>query len=481
MRVVYASSEAAPFAKTGGLADVAGALPPALARAGADTAVFIPLYAKCRESGLSMEKTGVRLNVSVGGMMVDAGIWRSDIGGVPVYLVEQDGFFDRPELYGTIYGDYPDNMERFAFFSRAVIEAVNALAMKPDVFHVNDWQTALIPVYAKTVYENRKLFRHVPCLLTIHNMTYQGMFPAQRFPLLGLDWRLFNWREMEFYGRINLLKGGIVFSEAVSTVSRKYAEEITAPEYGAGLDGVLRERSGDLYGIINGVDYAVWNPSSDVLIPARYDADSLHGKAKCKKALQKEMGLPVKKGVPLIGMVGRLVDQKGLDIFSAALDGILKLGVQTVVLGTGMEHYHRVLTRTAAASPEKLAVKIGFDNGLAHRIEAGCDMFLMPSRFEPCGLNQLYSLRYGTVPIVHAVGGLADTVKDWDASDGAATGFCFHDYSPSALLEALRRALALYARPREWRRLMVSGMKQDWSWNRSASEYMSLYSRILEG
>jgi len=474
-----------PYSKTGGLADVAGALPKALAARGVKVVAFSPYYAVVKNGGYKVKPTGIGLKIPVGENVFDGEVLKGSSGrGKPdVYFIARDAYFDRPEIYGTSWGDYPDNVERFTFFSRAVIEATRTLGIRPDVMHVNDWQTAMIPVYLKTIYKNEKAFRKTKCLMAIHNIAYQGVFPEVKYPVLGLDWKYYNWLELEFYDKVCLLKGGIVFSEAISTVSKRYSEEITTPEFGWGLNGVLSERRNRLYGIVNGVDYSVWDPGADTHIPENYSIAKLAGKARCKEELQKEMGLPVAPEVPLIGFIGRLADQKGMDILAGAMEGLMNMNIQFVVLGTGAEHYHQMMDEVAAARPDKMAVRITFDNALAHRIEAGCDMFLMPSRYEPCGLSQLYSLRYGTVPIVHLTGGLADTVVNCNSASlkrNKATGFEFVDYTPWALLDAVERAVEAYHNPMVWKKLQKTGMKQDWSWDRSAAEYVKLYKRMME-
>lgn len=483
MRVVFVSSEIVPFAKTGGLADVAGTLPVELARRGVKVHVFMPYYRQIAEGDHKTEQTNISFRVQVGDAKKKVSLidGQLDEGRVPVHFIREDAAFDREALYGTPQGDYPDNAARFALFSRAVLEAIKTLSLNPDLIHVNDWQAALIPVYTRTL-ESRAL-GHTATLLTIHNLAYQGVFPAETYPLTGLPEEHYNWRELEFYDQVNFLKGGIVFSNAVNTVSKRYAEEIQTAEFGCGLEGVLRERSHSLYGIVNGVDYTKWDPSVDDFIPRKYSPKKPAGKAACKAQLQKDVGLPVDNKAPLIGLIGRLVDQKGLDILAPAVDEIISMDAQMVVLGTGSDKYHRLLENVAAKHPDKVAAKITFDNALAHRIEAGSDIFLMPSRYEPCGLNQLYSLRYGTVPVVHATGGLADTIVQYTPEllkEGRANGFRFEEYTTKALLNTLKEALSLYREdPAAWRDLMLAGMKQDWSWSRSAAEYIELYEKLV--
>ena len=492
MKIVCCSPEVAPFAKTGGLADVAGALPKFVQELGHEVVVFMPFYRFTKQyfmtsgTGRDVRDIGVTVSVPIEDRRPAGRLFETHLPGssVPVYLIENDGYFDRPDLYVDRERnvDYADNCERFVFFSRAVLEAIAALGLRPDVIHCNDWQTGLVPVYVRTLYGAEDAVCGARTVFTIHNLAYQGVFPHDDMTLTGLDWALFNWKQLEFYGKLNGLKGGLVFADIINTVSRRYAKEIQTEEFGCGLDGVLRERADDLFGVVNGIDYADWSPETDELIPARYTARDLSGKAACKRELLRAQGLPESEGVPLIGMVSRLAAQKGFDLLEAALDELMGLDLQLVILGTGDRAYHDLLEAAAAKHPDKLAAKLTFDNRLAHEIEAGCDLFLMPSRYEPCGLNQLYSLRYGTVPIVRATGGLADTIVDCtDATlaDGTATGFAFEKHEPAELVGAVGRALAAYGRPDLWPRLVANGMKQDWSWGRSAREYVQLYERAI--
>lgn len=392
---------------------------------------------------------------------------------ISVYFIENKDYYDRAGLYQdpAVGKDYQDNCERFSFFSKAVLETAQALGIKPDVIHCNDWQSALVPAYLKTLHKDNNYFRGTVTLFTIHNLAYQGLFPKENMPMTGLDWSYFNWKQLEYYGNINLLKAGIVFSDIITTVSRKYAEEIQTAEFGAGLDGVLRERAGDLYGVPNGTDYSVWNPEKDKLIPANYGLKNLKGKKVCKQHLQKKLKLP-ESDAPIIGMIGRVASQKGLDLVMECWDELMKEDVEFVLLGTGEPNIEQALKSTAARYPGKASINIGFDNQLSHEIEAGSDMFLMPSKFEPCGLNQLYSLKYGTVPIVRRTGGLADTID-------ASVGFSFQSYSSKEMLETIKKALKLYRDQSKWLELMKNGMLQDWSWEKSAREYLALYRKAL--
>ena len=485
MKVLFVSPEVVPFAKTGGLADVSGALPKFLADLGIEVSVMMPLYRKVRRSGIELRDTGTEVAVSLNQNIVKGRVLRSTLPGskVPVYLLENDRYYDREELYGTAKGDFPDNCERFVFFCRGVMEAIKNMPMDLDLIHANDWQTGLLPVYLKTLYKHHERTGKVAAVFSVHNLAYQGLFWHWDVPLTGLSWDLFNYRELEFFGKINLLKGGLVFADLISTVSETYAKEIQTPEFGYGLEGVLAWRSKDLYGIVNGADYSEWNPATDNLIPARYSPKDLRGKAVCKEALQKASGLPLRREVPIIGSIGRLSDQKGLDTLADAMGELMKMDVQLVILGTGQQKYHDLLENMAEQHKDKLRANIKFDNQLAHLIEAGSDMFLMPSHYEPCGLNQMYSMKYGTVPIVRRTGGLADSVVAFSPerlSTGEATGFLFDKPTAEALLAAIREAVSVYHDRESWKKLMLNGLAQDWSWNRSARKYKELYEKAIQ-
>jgi starch synthase len=397
-------------------------------------------------------------------------------------LIDQPEYFDRDDLYGVGGSDYPDNCERFIFFARAVLEAIGPLGLRPDVVHCNDWQTGLIPVYLAELYRRRPGYETVGSLLTVHNLAYQGAFPSWSLPLTGLDWHLFNHHQLECYGHLNFLKAGLAYADLLSTVSPTYAREIQTPEFGRGLDGLLRHRGADLRGIVNGIDPAVWNPSVDPYLFARYDVETVAvGKALCKAQLQRLAGLPQRPEVPLFAQIGRLDAQKGWDLILAIADELLRGDVQMVVLGVGYLPYHQRLVALSLRYPEKLRAFLEFSDEMSHQIEAGADIFLMPSLYEPCGLNQLYSQAYGTIPIVRSTGGLADTVVAADPqtlADGTATGFAFRDPSPRALRGAIDRALALWPDRPSWMRLVRAGMRADWSWDRSAREYVRLYDEI---
>ncbi len=471
-RILMAASEMAPYAQTGGLGDVVAALPAALADLGAAVHVVVPAYRTIDWEAAGAEPSGT-LEVRVGGARRDVQLRTARRGALTVSFVEADDYFGRDHLYGGPYGDYPDNAERFAFFSRAVLALAARLEPPPDVLHCHDWQTALVPVFARAFPDPRLAAART--LLTVHNLGYQGIFPSSVWPLLDLDWSYFTPRTLEFYGQVNVLKGGLVFADALTTVSRRYAEEILTAEHGHGLDGVLRERRDVLHGILNGVDYTSWDPRHDPHIAAAYGPDDSSGKAACKADLQARFGLRIAPHTPLFGMVTRFADQKGLDILTAAIPELLRHDLQLAILGNGDVRYEHALAAEGRRAPERLAVRIAYDTAAAHHVEAGADAFLMPSRYEPCGLNQMYSLRYGTVPVVRATGGLDDTVTEFDPTTGHGNGFKFTPYTPEALLDAVRRALDVYHRPADWRRLIRKSMACDFSWRLPAARYLELY------
>jgi starch synthase len=504
MKVLMAASEVVGFAKTGGLADVAGSLPRALARRGHECAIILPLYRSVCTGKVPVERTGHTFSVPVGARSVTGSLWRATLPGsnVPVYLVEQPDYFERDDasqgrgLYQFTLPtgqkrDYPDNCQRFVFFSRAVLETLALLDFWPDVVHANDWQTGLVPVYLSEVYRRhpaadlRARYARLRTLFTLHNIAYQGVFRPEALPLTGLGWNLFNYLQLEFYGQLNFLKAGVVFADWISTVSPRYALEIQTPYFGCGLEGVLAERRDRLTGIVNGVDYQFWNPATDPHLAATYDADTAaQGKPRCKAALQRRYGLPEQPRTPLLGVVARLVEQKGVDLIVGAAKALLGEGTQLVLLGEGDPIYHHLLQDLRDRHPDRVGLTLAFDEALAHQVEAGADLFLMPSLYEPSGLNQLYSLKYGTVPVVRATGGLADTIVDCTPqtlADGTATGFSFVAHTPAALHETVQRALNVYRnRPDDWLRLVRTGMRQDWSWDRSAGEYEQLYRTLTE-
>ncbi len=476
-----------PFAKTGGLADVCGSLPRELHNLGHEVVLFLPAYRSIWQAGQTIDLTATKFSIAIGKKQVEGCLLKSQLPGsaVPVYFVHQPGYFDRPNLYGHDGEDFNDNCERFVFFCRALMESIHLLDWRPDVIHCNDWQTGLIPVLQRTEYSHRAGYESIRTLMTIHNLAYQGCFWHWDMLLTGVDWQYFNWQQMEFYGQLNLLKTGIVFADAISTVSPRYAQEIQTHEFGHGLEGALRSRGGDLIGILNGIDTNEWNPATDESLPFKYGVDNWQaGKAACKFVLQQELGLVQSASTPLIGCIGRLASQKGWALILSALQRWLSTSdVQWAVLGTGDWEYQQALLELQKRFPQKLGLRLEFSEPLAHRIEAAADLFLMPSRYEPCGLNQMYSLRYGAVPVVFNTGGLADTVVDANNNNlrlGTANGFVFYDHSVESMIHALKRAVEMQQdQPGAWERIVTTGMRQDWSWARSAKQYELLYRRIV--
>lgn len=482
LRVVMVASEVVPFAKTGGLADVTGALSVALARLGHRVSVIMPRYPTVDRAVRSLEKVHENLAVPMGTGAEYGKVWSAKLTPkIPVYFIEHQQYFDREALYTTANGDYPDNAERFAFFAKATLETCRALNLQPDILHCHDWQSALIPAYLKTTLYDDPDFAAIGSLLTVHNIAYQGLFPPEVMEFLQLPPQTYSPEGVEFYGRVNYLKAGIVYADLVSTVSRRYSQEIQTPVFGAGLDGILRHRGQDVYGILNGIDDREWNPARDRLIAARYTAAALSGKQLCKRDLLQTFGLsPEWMNLPLVGMISRLIDQKGFDLLEHTIHRLLTLDLGLIVLGTGEAHYEDFLRRISERYPGRVGVNIGLDNGLAHKIEAGSDIFLMPSRVEPCGLNQMYSLRYGAIPVVHGTGGLDDTVESYDPESDGGNGFKFETYDAEALLTALQQALTLYRDRAAWERLMRRGMQMDFSWTNPAHAYGDLYAKALE-
>ncbi|MBA2113142.1 glycogen synthase GlgA [Bremerella alba] len=488
MNVLFASSEVYPFAKTGGLADVAGALPIALQGMVDNVTVILPAFRHIYKSGLPIEELPIYFDVPVGGQVASGQLLKSYLpnSDVPIYFVKNDEYFDRPELYREAGTDYQDNCERFVFFCRSVLEAIRLLDLNIDLLHCNDWQTGLIPAYLNIEYSATHGYENIASVLTIHNMAYQGNFWHWDMLLTGLDWKYFNMHQMEFFGHLNFLKTGIVFADAITTVSPRYAEEIQSQPMGCGLEGALRERRSVLEGIVNGVDYTRWDPAADDDIAAQYDLSNWQqNKPLCKEALQKEFHLPTNPKAPIIGMVGRMADQKGFDLVAKVIrERAQTCDCQWVILGTGEPHHEAMLKELSSLYPNKIGVKVEFCEGKARRVEAGADMFLMPSLYEPCGLNQLYSLKYGTVPVVRETGGLADTITNMSPvtlETGTANGFSFREYTAEALQDILEIAITTYQeQPDTWKQIIETGMAQDWSWDRSAQQYIELYQKTLE-
>jgi starch synthase len=479
MRILFVASEGLPFSKTGGLADVVEALPKALVAQGHDVAVVLPRYRGTKATAVVMPS----LTIPMGGtrLRFPAIADGTKLTGVRYYFVEDAEYFDREGLYGGSSGDYPDNPERYAEFCRAAIELAKHV-WPADVIHCHDWQTALVPVLLRTLYGDDPLVKDVPVVFSIHNMGYHGLFTKDVLERVGLPQSVFNLDGMEFFGKVNFLKGGLVYADYLTTVSRKYAEEIQTPEYGHGLDGVVRARADRLVGILNGVDYTAWNPEKDRLIAVPYLAKDLSGKRVCKQELLDVFGLSREHlDRPVIGIVSRFADQKGFDLIAEKAHELMSEDLVLVVLGTGERKYEDLFRALAAAYPGRVGVKIAYDNALAHKVEAGADMFLMPSRYEPSGLNQMYSLKYGTVPIVRATGGLDDSIEPFDVEHGSGTGFKFKEYTGEALLFAVRQALHHYMDERIWRRIQLNGMAKDFSWKTPGAEYAKLYETARAG
>lgn len=480
MNILLASSEVFPYSKTGGLADMVGALGRALAGAGNEVRIVTPLYRGIQKKFPGLRKADWQFDLLLDGFHVKAGLWELDESPrLKIYFVDQPGYFDRAGIYQEHHVSYADNGERFIFFSKCVVQLTRYLPWRTDVVHLHDWQVGLVPAFLL----QQKIEgwgSPPPTCLTIHNLAYQGVFPEAAFPLTNLPANFFNHEGAEFFGLLNCLKAGIAYADAITTVSPRYAREITTEEFGCGLDGMLRRRRKDLTGILNGVDYGEWNTSKNAHLFAPYSVGKLAGKKINKAELQKQVALPVDEGIPLFGTISRLAEQKGVDIQLGALSEMLNTNMQFVVLGSGAPEYERGYRELARRFPGKVAVRLGYDETLAHRIEAGCDFFLMPSRFEPCGLNQMYSLRYGTIPIVRATGGLDDSVVDWTQNSRSATGIKFSDYSARALAKAIRKALVLYSQPKLLNTCRRNAMKADFSWDVTVHEYHPVYQKLIK-
>src|SRR5580698_1726494 len=486
MQITFAASEATPFAKTGGLADVVGALPGELVKLGHEVTVFLPFYARVRRfieaEGEGEPRYAIRsLTIPFSNHNRFAGVVDGGVrDGVQHYFIDCPELFDRKDLYGPSGAEYTDNAERFGLFCRAVIEATKLLGV-PDVFHVHDWQAALLPVYLRTTYADDPVLRSVATVLTIHNAAFQGKFPPNTTELLLFPWDIFTMDKVEQFDRFNFLKGGVVFSDLLTTVSQKYAEEIQTAEFGEQLEGVLVKRAADLHGILNGVDYTQWNPAADGHLAAHYTPENLEGKRICRADLLHAFGLEkVAETTPVIGIVSRLATQKGFGIVAKIVEELADRDLAVAALGTGDPYYETLFRSWALSHPDTVAVQIRYDDTLAHKIEAGADMFLMPSLYEPCGLNQMYSLRYGTVPIVRATGGLDDTIEEWDAAQGTGTGFKFEGYDPEALLVEIDRALEAFRDKEGWTRLMRNGMARDYCWSGPTKEYVRVYEEAVQ-
>jgi len=480
VKVLFVTSEATPFARTGGLAEFCGSLPIYLSNQGINTDIILPFYRCIKEGGYSLKLVIEKLRLGLGWRWLNFSVFQTYLKeNIRVFLIEKDEFFDRSFLYGTEKEEYFDNAERFIFFTKAVLNFIEHYNESWDIIHCHDWQTALIPVYLKQNFYPQ--LNSIKTVLTIHNLGYQGIFPSETFSFTNLPANLFSINGLEFFGQINFLKGGIIFADFLTTVSPTYAKEIQTPHYGFGLDGVLKIYAHKLKGILNGVDYTIWNPEIDPYIAINYSNSNLEGKKICKEDLLATCGLPIDlKERPLLAMVSRLVEQKGIDILLPILERLMQKGVCLIILGQGNKYYEDTLKSIAAAYPNQMKVEIKFDNILSHKIIAGADMLLMPSRYEPCGLAQMYAMKYGTIPIVHHTGGLADTVIDVNSEKKIGTGFKFYDYTAKAFLEAIEHALFYFEQKKEmWYSLMQEAMRCDFSWEKSAHEYLLLYQSLL--
>lgn len=476
LRILFVASEATPFAKTGGLADVASGLSKALGSLGHDVTLVLPRYRGAPVSG----EASLQLAVEMGGRRYQTAFYEAPLGpGTRAVLVDHPPLFDREHLYGIGSHDYPDNPRRFGLLAQAALQYASARGLAPDVIHANDWQTGLLPVYLRTQYADHPTLGGAATVFTVHNVAYQGLCPSTWLPELGLGWELFTVDALEYWLHVSFLKGGILFADVVTTVSESHASELLTPELAFGFEGVFRKRREHLFGVLNGIDQEVWDPARDTLLPAPYTADALSGKVEAKRKLLESYGLAVDQTRlerPLVAMISRMVDQKGLDLVAEAATDLTRLDATFVILGTGEARYENMWRDLATRHPDRIGARIGFDEPLAHLIEAGADIFLMPSRFEPCGLNQMYSLRYGTLPVVRATGGLADTVVSYQPGSEEGQGFTFREASGRALVNALQRAVRVYReRPEDWKRMQRRGMLRDFSWQASARAYTALY------
>lgn len=466
MRVVFCASEATPYAKTGGLADVCGSLPIALKKENVHVSIIMPFYACVREAAGGIKK-------------LTQDVFFAEHDGVDAYFIKNDEYFARKELYGDVTGDYHDNLQRFSFFNKSILKFFKDIQLKPDIFHCHDWQTSLVPVYLKTFYKIDSFYQQTKTILSIHNLAYQGVFSSDQFSLLGLPLELNHPSAMEFHGKLNFLKSGIIFSDEISTVSPTYAREITQKETGCGLEGVMHQRPYPAVGILNGIDYQIWNPKTDKLIQAQYQPDRIQGKLINKENLQEQFHLEKRAHAPIFGFVGRLSHQKGIDLLAQAMDHIAHLDAQWVFLGVGEERYHKLLESIQAKYSDRVGVRFDFDEKMAHQIYAGSDFFLMPSVYEPCGLSQMISFRYGTIPVVYNTGGLADTVSDFNPRNQKGDGIVFDCYQPEAFVKAFERAITLYKKKNIFHQLVFHIMHYDFSWETPAKEYKKFYQRCL--
>ncbi len=482
LKILFVSSEVVPFAKSGGLADVSGSLPMALQEYGMDVRVVMPLYSSVRKNMLKPDPVTDALSVSLGGESLSAKVFEAKSQKrVPTYFIEREDLFGRPNLYGYSAGDYYDNLERFSFFSHAALRTAQEIGFKPDIIHCHDWQTGLIPALLKGSYAV-DFFSGTSVMFTIHNMGYQGIFPAEKLDKTGLNGiDFFHQEGIEYWGNISLLKSGIIYADAVTTVSPTYAQEIQTDEFGLGMEGILANKKENLYGILNGVDYNIWNPEKDKNISRNYSPDNMSGKKAVKKELLEKTGLDKSLiDKPLFGMVTRIDKQKGIDLVLEVMDELMALDTGFVLLGSGDKHIEDAVIAASKKHSGKIGIGTGFNDPLAHQIIAGSDIFMIPSRYEPCGLTQMYALKYGTIPLVRATGGLNDTVFNYDKETGTGNGFKFDSADPDELLACITQAVSLYKDKRNWKQLISNAMKEDFSWNRSAEKYIEIYNGTIE-
>jgi len=478
---LMATPEASPFAREGNLAEVIYGLSRALVRSGNRVAIVIPLYRQAHRSGWPGSFTGRTVSVSLSYKTLDAEIFHTTLEpGLDFYFIRQDSLFDREGLYGTCYGDFQDNAERFVFFSRAVVEMVETLELEFDVCHCHDWQTGLVPVYARTLYRDRPRWRHLAVVYSVHNAGFQGIFSGYDFSLTGLDWGLFSPKALEFYGKINFMKGGLVFADLLCTVSAKYREKILTPEYGFGLEGVFNERVGELFALSEGVDYSRWNTLNNPVLAAPYDESNLEGKQTCKAHLVARFGLDLPMDRPLIGMSPPLLKHEGIDLVGNVLDDLMHLDVGFVLQGLGDERHQHLLQEIQNRHPERMGLFLGYSEEMTHQIIAGSDIFCMPPMYETGGLDQLHCLRYGTVPLVRATGGLDETIQEYNPETGKGNGFKFSGYTPEEFMSAVRRAITLFHDKSSWEVLIRNNMALDFSWDSIIPQYLELYRRALE-
>ncbi len=480
LRVIYVSPEVSPFAKSGELADVASSLPKYLAYLGLGVSLFVPKYRKPEIESLPMELIMKDLLVPLGERKVKGRIYKCELGKYDIYFVDNPKYFWRENIYGTGKGEYLDNDERFIFFNRAVLEFLLRKKMEADIIHCNNWPTAIIPIFLKTHYAHRAQFKKTAVVLTLHNIAYQGEFPAETLALTGLNWNYLSSKSLSYNGNFNFLRSGVMFSDILNTVSSSYRREILTKSHGFGLKDILEKRKDFFFSIRNGVDYETWNPKTDPYIVANYTSSNLEPKIRCKMDLLEEFGLSLPAQTPLMGIVSYLSAQKGLDLLIEAMDEIMKMDVGLVILGRGDEKYESHFLEIQKQHPQKISVKLETNPALAHKVAAGTDILLIPSLYEPCGLNQLYSFRYGTVPVARATGGLGETIEPFDAKSYKGNGFVFKEYSSQALLRAIKEALGFYAKPRFWKRIVRQGLNKNFSWETAARRYLKLYQSALE-